>query len=75
MEASIKRVPNVKILLCWPSRCHFYGFAMVPSFWRGSALQTERSESRGGDGAPTHKWISLARAYVEARSVSDVASK
>ena len=35
---------------------------------RGPAPQTERSESRGGDGALVHKWISHARAYRKARS-------
>ena len=35
---------------------------------QGPAPQTERSESRGGDGAPAHKWISHTRAYGKARS-------
>ena len=41
---------------------------MEPCQSSGLAPQTEQSESRGGDGALVHKWISHARAYGEARS-------
>ena len=33
MEAPTMRLPNVKILLCWPSRKQIYGFVENHTFW------------------------------------------
>ena len=32
MEVPTMRLPNVKILLCWPSRMHIYGFDRITHF-------------------------------------------
>ena len=57
-------------LIAWGYQCIFqyYGHCYGSSISKGLAPQTERSDSRGGDGPRRLNGERSARAYVEARS-------
>ena len=64
MEAPTMRLPNVKMLLCWPSRMHIYGLVENHTFLE-QFVSMEIPAQFSNLGVPAHFWwISLVHVFL-----------